>query len=120
MPLSQGLELRAIGHKQDGVTGLDNDLTARNIGDNIGKASDREGLEPVSSTPVNESEDGTSERSHITASQARVHRWKNNLHFAALCYSYFLEGWNDGSLGPLLPRIQQYYNVSVNPACMRL
>jgi hypothetical protein len=31
---------------------------------------------------------------------------------AALCYAVFLAGFNDGSLGPLLPRIQHVYNVS--------
>jgi hypothetical protein len=32
--------------------------------------------------------------------------------FAALCGSIFLEGWNDGSTGPLLPRFQSFYHVS--------
>ncbi|KAA1469643.1 MFS general substrate transporter [Dentipellis sp. KUC8613] len=31
---------------------------------------------------------------------------------AAICLSLFLAGWNDGSTGPLLPRIQQVYRVS--------
>ncbi|EIW85949.1 MFS general substrate transporter [Coniophora puteana RWD-64-598 SS2] len=31
--------------------------------------------------------------------------------FSALCYFLFVEGWNDGSSGPLLPRIQKVYNV---------
>ncbi|KAJ3505313.1 hypothetical protein NLJ89_g7482 [Agrocybe chaxingu] len=31
--------------------------------------------------------------------------------FYALCYDLFLLGWNDGSLGPLLPRIQEFYDV---------
>ncbi|KAJ7121138.1 MFS general substrate transporter [Mycena epipterygia] len=29
----------------------------------------------------------------------------------ALCCAVFLAGWNDGTLGPLLPRIQQVYHV---------
>ena len=28
-----------------------------------------------------------------------------------LCWSLFLAGWNDGSTGPLLPRIQTVYHV---------
>lgn len=32
--------------------------------------------------------------------------------FLALCGSLFLLGWNDGSTGPLLPRIQKVYNVT--------
>ncbi|KAF8439080.1 major facilitator superfamily domain-containing protein [Boletus edulis BED1] len=34
-----------------------------------------------------------------------------NIHFAALCWAAVLNGWNDGSNGPLLPRIQQVYHV---------
>jgi hypothetical protein len=34
--------------------------------------------------------------------------WK---YLAALCYCIFYVGWNDGTLGPLLPRIQEYYDV---------
>lgn len=32
----------------------------------------------------------------------------------AMCFVLFLEGWNDGAIGPLLPRIQQWYGVSLN------
>ncbi|KAI0322837.1 MFS general substrate transporter [Amylostereum chailletii] len=31
--------------------------------------------------------------------------------FASLCWSLFLAGWNDGTTGPLLPRIQEVYHV---------
>ena len=34
------------------------------------------------------------------------------IQFAALCYCLFLAGWNDGTTGPLLPRIQEVYHVS--------
>lgn len=40
-------------------------------------------------------------------------RVKGYIQFAALCYTLFLCGWNDGSTGPLLPRIQTNYNVRV-------
>ncbi|TDL25164.1 hypothetical protein BD410DRAFT_628157 [Rickenella mellea] len=33
------------------------------------------------------------------------------IQLATLCYAAFLTGWGDGSSGPLLPRIQLYYNV---------
>jgi hypothetical protein len=33
------------------------------------------------------------------------------IYFGALCWSFFLVGWNDGSTGPLLPRIQDFYHV---------
>ena len=34
------------------------------------------------------------------------------LQFAVLCFSIFVSGWNDGTLGPLLPRLQAVYHVS--------
>ena len=109
MSSAKGIELRVIGHKQeDDDNGLHKELKVRSV---VGE-NGSEGPALVSSIPLNGSDGGVSEHSHITASDARAYRWKSRLHFAALCYSYFLEGWNDGSLGPLLPRIQQYYNVS--------
>ena len=33
------------------------------------------------------------------------------IQFAALCWTLFLAGWNDGSTGPLLPRFRSVYNV---------
>ena len=41
----------------------------------------------------------------------KKHRRKRLINFITLCYTFILEGWNDGSLGPLIPRIQQYYKV---------
>ena len=32
--------------------------------------------------------------------------------FLALCWTLFVVGWTDGTAGPLLPRIQIFYNVS--------
>ena len=32
--------------------------------------------------------------------------------FLALCWALFVIGWFDGSTGPLLPRIQKFYDVS--------
>ncbi|KAF9555665.1 MFS general substrate transporter [Agrocybe pediades] len=34
------------------------------------------------------------------------------IQFSSLCFSLFLAGWNDGTIGPLLPRIQQVYKVN--------
>jgi hypothetical protein len=33
------------------------------------------------------------------------------LQFASLCWTLFLAGWNDGTTGPLLPRMQTHYHV---------
>ena len=40
-------------------------------------------------------------------------KWKEHVQFATLCFVLFLAGWNDGTTGPLLPRIQSNYHVSV-------
>ncbi|KAG8990438.1 hypothetical protein FRB94_000311 [Tulasnella sp. JGI-2019a] len=37
------------------------------------------------------------------------------IYLASLCFSLFLAGWNDATLGPLLPRIQDVYNISYTP-----
>lgn len=50
-------------------------------------------------------------RMNPTESQRREFRRKSNIHFAALCWSLFLLGWNDGTPGPLLPVIQRIYHV---------
>ena len=43
-------------------------------------------------------------------------RKRLEVQYACLCLALFLAGWNDGTNGPLIPRIQHYYkvNFSVN------
>lgn len=36
---------------------------------------------------------------------------KERVFLAALCWGALVCGWNDGTLGPLLPRIQENYHV---------
>ena len=36
---------------------------------------------------------------------------RERIRFAAVCWCLFLAGWNDGTTGPLLPRIQEVYHV---------
>ncbi|KAI0763036.1 MFS general substrate transporter [Trametes elegans] len=43
--------------------------------------------------------------------QTPAMRRRAALQLAALCISVFVTGWNDGTLGPLLPRLQEVYNV---------
>ena len=47
---------------------------------------------------------------------AKGKQWKAHIQFVTLCWTYFRAGWNDGTLGPLLPRIQEAYNVSLQSA----
>ena len=44
----------------------------------------------------------------LTKQEARSARAQ----FLALCWALFVIGWFDGSTGPLLPRIQKFYDVS--------
>ena len=48
--------------------------------------------------------------SAVTASTTAMRR-KARIQFAALCWTLFLAGWNDGTPGPMLPRIQSVYHV---------
>ena len=54
--------------------------------------------------------------SHANTSEVdvRAQRRKVNIHFFTMCCSMFLLGWNDGTTGPLLPRIQEVYHVRVS------
>ncbi|KAI0642587.1 MFS general substrate transporter [Trametes meyenii] len=47
----------------------------------------------------------------ISASQKAVHRRKSLVHFLALCWCVSCMGWNDGTTGPMLPRIQEHYHI---------
>ena len=53
-------------------------------------------------------------RSVSDESLSRAIIWKRRIQYAALCWCFVLEGWNDGSTGPLLPRIQETYHVCGN------
>ena len=43
-------------------------------------------------------------------------RRKEWIQFSALCSAIFVCGWNDGTIGPLLPRLQEVYHVSLGIA----
>jgi len=53
----------------------------------------------------------TAAPSTVSVSNTNAHRVRARIQFATLCYSLFLAGWNDGTTGPLLPRIQEVYHV---------
>ncbi|EIN13101.1 MFS general substrate transporter [Punctularia strigosozonata HHB-11173 SS5] len=42
--------------------------------------------------------------------RAKIRR-QGRVHFVVLCWVLFLNGWNDGSAGPLIPTIQRVYHV---------
>lgn len=51
------------------------------------------------------------EQGRPSEKQSSRYRWYARLHFAAICWCFFLQGWNDGTAGPLLPRMQSVYHV---------
>lgn len=46
--------------------------------------------------------------------------WIAHAQFASLCMSLFIAGWNDGTTGPLLPRMQSNYHVCLQPLMLRV
>lgn len=57
--------------------------------------------------------DETSPKS-ISGVNRNAVRWKARLQFFSVCFCLFVAGWNDGTTGPLLPRIQQVYHVGLD------
>ncbi|KAG2050035.1 MFS general substrate transporter [Suillus hirtellus] len=66
------------------------------------------GLSPV--TPMDK-QYYDSESPSVLSARYRTQRTREKIQFATLCWFVYLEGWNDGSNGPLLPRIQKVYGV---------
>jgi hypothetical protein len=66
-------------------------------------------------TPVTPVEIQNDDSEKITCSQPQVRpktqKTREQIQLAALCWFIYLEGWNDGSNGPLIPRIQHVYEV---------
>ncbi|KAG2032534.1 MFS general substrate transporter [Suillus americanus] len=65
-------------------------------------------LSPV--TPVDKQNDD-SETPSVLLTKHRTQKTREKIQFVTLCWFVYLEGWNDGSNGPLLPRIQTVYGV---------
>lgn len=59
-------------------------------------------------------EPGVSGTSNLDT-RTRKQKSTERIHCAALCLGNFVFGWNDGSTGPLLPRIQEFYHVRLTP-----
>ncbi|KAI0716684.1 MFS general substrate transporter [Earliella scabrosa] len=70
----------------------------------------RKSLEMVETGPAEGSQTGDVPTTAVSASTPASRR-KARIQFMTLCWSLFLAGWNDGSTGPLLPRIQNVYHV---------
>lgn len=78
------------------------------------KDQDQE-IEMQSLTKVSSKGDDVKVEEVDIASDEVKARYRRNgrIQFAALCWLALLIGWNDGTTGPLLPRLQQEYNVRI-------
>lgn len=89
--------------------------------------------EPILVTPTSEESkvlekelttEDTSQPTAVLQDQASVvtPRMKRKawIQFAALCTAIYVAGWNDGTTGPLLPRLQEVYHVCHSLSSNRL
>lgn len=66
--------------------------------------------------PASEGEGNTDPAtSPVSAAQKAFQRRRRMINLATLCFDVFLNGWNDATAGPLLPRVQAYYGVRLDP-----
>lgn len=49
----------------------------------------------------------------LRITKTKLQERNGTIQFISLCWCIYLGGWNDGSTGPLLPRLQEHYNVCV-------
>lgn len=68
---------------------------------------------PPSAPPstAHETAEAGSNAPFVPHAERKRQRRKAMFCFAALCWNFFGQGWNDGSTGPLLPTIQRHYNI---------
>ncbi|KAI0087346.1 MFS general substrate transporter [Irpex rosettiformis] len=59
-------------------------------------------------TNVAEGTPGATDGVDVNSPEVKLTAW---LQYASLCFTLFLAGWNDGTTGPLLPRMQENYHV---------
>lgn len=81
-----------------------------------GKTEDIELAEPKrSDTTLNPDLDGDEKAEDNTTPCIEpvklASRWVAHAQFFSLCFTLFVAGWNDGTTGPLLPRMQSNYHV---------
>jgi hypothetical protein len=69
------------------------------------------GESSTTGSTINLKANGGAEGKGSISGSSRIHTIHANIQFAALCWCLFLGGWNDGTTGPLLPRIQKFYGV---------
>ncbi|ESK90172.1 hypothetical protein Moror_7761 [Moniliophthora roreri MCA 2997] len=91
---SQAIELQALPQTEKAATPPEAELPTLT---QRGKTTSQSHKEPPEPPAVNQ-----------TKAQRRI----AHIQYATLLWTLFLAGWNDGTTGPLLPRIQSVYRVS--------
>ncbi|KAK7039480.1 MFS domain-containing protein [Favolaschia claudopus] len=66
----------------------------------------------TSVTSLNVNDNRETSDSQVVSRIGNASRVRARVQLAALFFTMFLAGWNDGSNGPLIPRMQKVYNVS--------
>ncbi|KAJ7927608.1 MFS general substrate transporter [Mycena leptocephala] len=69
------------------------------------------GEESVKSLNLDVHRDDKQSQDSLHHSSCRSYALRARLQLFAIYFSMFLGGWNDGTTGPLIPRMQKYYNV---------
>ncbi|KAL1740986.1 major facilitator superfamily domain-containing protein [Schizophyllum fasciatum] len=113
--MSNGLELDAVAHrvhfdasKEGGEAGVVPVLSSSSSGVSL-----RDGAASREGGALNGALDPSVPRKR-TKKQILTER----VHFFAACWALILAGWNDGTTGPLLPRIQQVYGLNYTVVSM--
>lgn len=77
-------------------------------------------LSPVTPVTPEEKQNDDSERLPCSQPQVktRTQKTREQIQLVTLFWFLYLEGWNDGSNGPLLPRIQEVYGVHLVLLCV--
>ena len=51
---------------------------------------------------------------NVPSASLKTQKIRGRIQLTALCWSFFLLGWNDSSTGPLLPRMTEAYQVGIS------
>ncbi|KAI0032855.1 MFS general substrate transporter [Vararia minispora EC-137] len=76
-----------------------------------GKVDDDVELQELPATSIENQSDRDAAAALPPPDPFVTHKALANAQYAALCWSLFMAGWNDGTTGPLLPRIREVYHV---------
>lgn len=76
------------------------------------KEFDKEIDSPKTAEVANEFATSTPERDNTSRSPTLLMRKKARWQMFAACFCLFLAGWDGGTVGPLLPKIQSFYHVN--------